>query len=249
MFFRSGLKSNVFLPLCIPLTICVFALYIFNSKAEKSFISSLKFCLSALFVVILLFVSADIANKYGNKTIIRNAISRYGAFAVPAFIVFQILQVVILPVPGLVSIGAGVCLFGSFLGGLYSFIGISVGSFIAFFIGRKAGRRAVVFLCGDMCDRLFVRLKNRERFLAAMFILPFFPDDLLCFVAGMSSMRFDYFAPIMIFSRLISSFIAAYFIDGVPFNTPLGITFWCATVVVLIAAAVLIEKKLYKKGG
>lgn len=247
--YRSNTIYKKIIPLVVPLTVCAFLVFIARINAKNAVGSACKLCLAAAFVIILILVTPDLVYRFGNKTAIRNAISAYGIFAVPAFIVFQILQVVILPVPGIVSIGAGACLFGSFFGGLYSFIGITVGSFIAFYIGRKAGRKAVAFLCGNGYEKLFSKFTGREYFLSVMFILPFFPDDLLCFVAGMSSMSLKYFAAVMIFSRLISSFAAAYFIDGVPVNTPSGIILWLAAILLFLAAAILIKKRFRKTEG
>ena len=64
------------------------------------------------------------------------------------YIALQFLQVIILPIPGIVSTMAGVTLFGPFKTLIYSLIGILLGSLTAFFIGRKLGNKAVEWIVG-----------------------------------------------------------------------------------------------------
>ena len=74
--------------------------------------------------------------KIGSIEKLREYVASYGAFTVPIFILIQFLQVAVLPIPGFITIGAGVALFGPFYGSIYSIIGIVSASIVAFFIGR-----------------------------------------------------------------------------------------------------------------
>ena len=242
--YRGKSGYAYYLPAIVPLIICVFSLFICRLQAKNALGTAVRFCLASACVLAAAIFAPYIASFFSSYSAIRAVISAYGAFAVPAYIVFEILQVIILPVPGIVSIAAGTYLFGVFLGGLYSFIGITTGSLIAFYIGRNFGRKAVNFLAGDGLEKFASKFKGKDKtLLAAMFILPFFPDDLLCFVAGLSSMSLKYFAVVMTLSRLISSFTASCFIGGVPLNTPFGIAVWCGVVVFFIAAYVIIKTR------
>ena len=63
-----------------------------------------------------------------------------GSFWAPIiFIVLQMLQVFLLPLPGVLTVGAGVLLFGAWETCLYSYIGIVLGSLIAFAVGNRHG--------------------------------------------------------------------------------------------------------------
>ena len=46
------------------------------------------------------------------------------------------MQVFLLPLPGVLTVGAGVLLFGAWETCLYSYIGILLGSVVAFAVGR-----------------------------------------------------------------------------------------------------------------
>ena len=78
-------------------------------------------------------------DKIGSVESLRKYVSGFGAYAVIIFIAIQFLQVVVLPVPGFITVSAGVLLFGAFRGSLYSVIGIVTASIVAFFIGRVFG--------------------------------------------------------------------------------------------------------------
>ena len=90
-------------------------------------------------------------------------------------------------------------------------------------------------------------VKNKDKIvLSFMFLFPFFPDDVLCFVAGLSSMSSGYFLIMITVCRIISVFTSAYSLNGsiIPFNTSWGIVLWVLIVALTILATVI----LYKKG-
>jgi len=153
------------------------------------------------------------------------------------FIVLQFLQVVVLPIPSTVTVVAGSALFGPFWGSVFSLIGIFLGSLTAFFIGRYAGYRVVAWLVGrDTLDKWQKKLKGKDKLLiSAMFLLPVFPDDVLCFVAGLSSMSLGLFTSVILISRILAIFMTSYSVSLIPFDTWWGILIW-----VLFAIAVTV---------
>lgn len=67
-------------------------------------------------------------------------VNRFGMIGALIFVLIQIVQVVFPIIPGGISCLAGVLLFGVVPGFFYNYIGISVGSCIAFGIARSLGR-------------------------------------------------------------------------------------------------------------
>ncbi len=253
--FSNGVifrHRNLFFTSCAALTFLIVSCACFLGINNEGF--TYKLCLSltvffAVFTAILYFGKRfNLFAHLRDVSSLRARIEKFGALAVPAFLFLQILQVTVLPVPGMAAIAVGVALFGEFKGALYSFIGITAGSFIAFFIGRVLGYKAVCFLAGEKnVSALLEKLKGRDKVvISAMLLLPFFPDDLLCFVAGLSSMGAGYFACIAIITRLISSFLTAYSLGGkiLPYDTWWGVLLWGA----IIAGAFFAAKKIYDKG-
>lgn len=224
------------------LTFVVLTLYVIFFLLKKQSLHRLILCTiicADIFAVIFYAISATgLIQKINSIQALQNYIDGFGPTAVIIFIVFSFLQVVILPVPGSVTIAAGVALFKPLECAIYSFIGILTGSLVAFAIGRWIGYKAVCWIVGkDDIDKWLSKIKGKDYLiLSLMFLLPLFPDDVLCFVAGLSSMTWGYFIIMIIITRLISCFSVAYSLDLIPFNTWWGITIW-AVIVILVALA------------
>ena len=207
-----------------------------------------------LMVCILLFVDICAAVFYAlcatgmlgtinSVEALREYIGKSGSMAAVIYIVFCFLQVVLLPVPGSVAVAVGVAMFGPWKCAIFSFIGIVLGSFVAFGIGRWIGYKAVCWIVGkDSLDKWLEKLKGKDYLiLSIMFLLPMFPDDVLCFVAGLSSMTWRYFLIMITITRAISVISTAYSFELIPFTTWWGILIWAviAALVVLVFWLVL----------
>ena len=167
------------------------------------------------------------------------------------YIALQFLQVVVLPIPSIVSTIAGVALFGAFWAMVYSLTGILLGSLLAFFIGRKFGYKAVSWMIGeDSLSKWQKKLKGKDNlFLTLAFILPIFPDDILCFVAGLSSMTMRYFLSVIFLSRVMGIFATCYSVDLIPFNTWWGILIWIAIILMVTLSFIFIYKNTFIFGA
>ena len=179
---------------------------------------------------------------------LRAIIDSTGIWAPIVFIILQAVQVFLLPLPGVLTVGVGVAMFGELETCLYSYIGILLGSFIAFWIGRVIGYKAAAWLVGkDSLDKWLEKVKGKDRMiLSAMFVLPLFPDDILCFVSGLSTMTWRYFIIMQLIARAISVVTTSYSVGGsiIPYTTWWGILIW-----ILIGAAIIaLFIVLYKKG-
>lgn len=176
---------------------------------------------------------------------LQNYLARTGVWMPVTYIVLQYLQVVILPIPGIVSTAAGVALFGAFFTTIYSLIGIILGSLTAFFIGRKYGATAVSWLIGKETLKTWQKkLRGKDNFfLACAFLLPLFPDDILCFVAGLSTMSASFFTVLICVSRFLAITATCYSFRFIPFDTWWGLTIWSVIALLVIAAFIIMYKK------
>lgn len=154
----------------------------------------------------------------------------FGALSVIVLFLVEYFAVLFLPVPDIITVTAGVMLYGPLLGAAICFCGVYAGSVTAFLIGRKFGYKAAEFLVGrDNLEKGFDYIKGKDKtILAFMLIFPFFPDDLLCFVSGLSSMSVKFFLLIAFIARAVACLVSAYTISGalIPFDTPWGIALW-----------------------
>lgn len=136
---------------------------------------------------------------------------KLGILAPCLFILIQIVQVVYPVIPGGLTCVLGHVVFGSFLGFIYNTVGIFIGSLISFMLARKYGAQfAKIFVSDDTYNKYIPCLdkgKYFERFLAAAFILPGFPDDFLCMVAGLGKMSLRKFTAIFLLAKPVTLYI------------------------------------------
>ena len=126
--------------------------------------------------------------------------------AVAIFIVLSFLQVTFLPVPSVVTTLVGAALFGIVPGMIYSLIGQVSGSMVAFWLGKIFGKKIIIWIVGnDAFNKYNEMIRGRDKIVIMfMLLFPFFPDDLLCMFAGLTSFTGLTFFFIILFSRLIT---------------------------------------------
>ncbi|MDE6442445.1 MAG: VTT domain-containing protein [Clostridia bacterium] len=175
-------------------------------------------------------------------TRVTEIIKSTGSWGMLVYVLIQVLQVVILPLPAVVCYVPGSIIWGAPVATLLASVGVLTGSVIAYFIGRLFGKKVVVWIAGSETVEkytAYIGSKGKVIFLL-MQILPFFPDDILCMVAGLASMNFAYFITVMVVVR--PAIIALYCFLGngslIPFSG-WGIPVWIAIFAVCIVLAVL----------
>ncbi len=120
------------------------------------------------------------------------------------FIAIQVTQVVISPIPGEVIGALGGWLFGTWLGFLYSTIGLTIGSVAAFWLGHVLGAPLVQRIGGPRWHRAldFVGHTGGELISFILFLIPGFPKDYLSYLLGLSPMPLRAFLVISTVGRL-----------------------------------------------
>jgi uncharacterized membrane protein YdjX (TVP38/TMEM64 family) len=140
---------------------------------------------------------------------LRATIAATGPLAPAVFVAVQTLQVVVAPVPGQVLGFVGGYLFGTAAGAVYSLLGVTLGSAVVFVLARRFGRPYVErAVDADALARFdgFVAEHGRAGLFVA-FLLPTFPDDLLCVLAGLSEIRLRTLVALVVVGRA-PSFLA-----------------------------------------
>src|SRR5438093_3284971 len=120
-----------------------------TDRARWAIVTSVLFAL--LVVVIWLVVLDDpvirfLIRLYQDKKFLKDTVRSWGWMAPLVFIAIQALQVIISPIPGEITGPVGGALFGTWLGLLYSTIGLTAGTLFCFWVGRK-GREPLVRPC------------------------------------------------------------------------------------------------------
>ena len=129
---------------------------------------------------------------------LRAYIDRFAPYSHLLFFLVQFLSVVLAPIPSNITAAAGGLLFGT-----WPAFAVAAGSLLVFWLARVLGR--------DFADRLVSRKLSEKYqdvlrtkapvFLVLAFLFPFFPDDMLCILAGLTDISFRRFAVIVLLTR------------------------------------------------
>lgn len=251
----SVLKNYVYL--AIFASILIFGLTIFFAVKKKPIMKSLsnQAISRLLFIVAIVVCFITLITFFFDKTGIlektdtveemRDYIRQF-KYAKWVYIAIQFGQVLFLPIPTTVTLLAGLLLFKPWEVVLYSMVGIMPGSIIMFLFGKYAGRKAVNWVFGEEEVEKYLKLIHGKdvAVLSFMFVMPFFPDDTLCAIAGLSTMKFWYFVPVIFIARIIMCIGNVFLFGGglIPFSG-WGIPVWILIVALCITALIFVWKK------
>jgi len=160
---------------------------VFESKRHRREFVVVAIAVLLAFAALTYLARAQLSFLSGGAEL-RAVVSGYGVAAPLVFIGLLTAQVVLAPIPGQ---GAGFVsgyLFGSFHGSIYSLVGITLGSAIAFWLSRRFGRPFVERVVRDDLIERFDAFVGRTGLLGlfVVFLVPGPPDDVVCFVAGLT---------------------------------------------------------------
>ena len=206
----------------------------------------------ALAVLVVLALAAGVFALYrngwferiGSVEELRALIDRAGAFAGIVFFLLQMLTVIIAPIPSNVTMMAGALALGFWQAMLLGIAAIWAGSMLMFLLARRLGHRAVQRWMdhGIMEKYLPVIEEKQDMFLFLTLLFPFFPDDMLCILAGLTSMPTARFAGIMLLARPWGLIFAALLGSG-----ELSLPAWGWAVLVGVLAVIFVMAMKYSR--
>jgi len=235
---------------------CIFALFAILSNLMllsyyKKWMKVFKICLVTLICCEIFAIGYAVCFYNGwlkyfeGYQAIKELILSAGIWGLVVFFLIQFAQVIVAPIPAMATILAGVAIYGPLIASLISTLAILVGSYVAFFLGRVFGRKIVVWIAGEAQTQKYSEILNKKGkyLLILMFIFPIFPDDLLCLVAGITSMSFRFFFFATLFARPLGIFVTAYVGSGqlIPYSG-WGLYVWPVLIILLIVAFVICWK-------
>ncbi len=174
---------------------------LFLSKSAK------KKAISAGIIIVLFLIIAVILVwpllKYVTMPTQLRALTKQFSFWAPAiFILLQVIQMVFLVIPGATILIAGGYAFGN-VSIIYSLIGIMIGSFIVFQLGRLFGRP---FLESIFDKKVFEKIDNKSntigKTLFILFLIPPLPHDTFSLLAGITNISLKKYMLISFVGRL-----------------------------------------------
>lgn len=122
------------------------------------------------------------------RALLRATLEQYGAAQQGIFLIIQIAQVLLAPIPAQLTGLLGGYLFGFWTGLGLTMVGLTVGSTLAIGMGRLLGVGIVRRIIPAQIVAEYERLASESGVwgFLVIFLLPIFPGDSVCFVAGLS---------------------------------------------------------------
>lgn len=241
LFIEKKYVNYILYVVIITLGICLLSA---TNRSEKLFKIAI-YCTILTFIIYCIYFILSKLGFLQNISIsnIRNVVKSSGAGGVFAFLGITILQVIVLPIPSAITILAGSLIYGPTFSFLISTIGIIIGSLIAFTLGRILGKKIVYTIFNHKkVNKYSTYLGNNGGWiLFLMFLLPFFPDDMLCMLAGITNMKYKKFICIIASARSIGVAGVSYFGSGtiIPFNG-WGLIVWAIIIATVVTVAIII---------
>ena len=163
--------------------------------------ASAVFCI----LIVAVIIKAYMEGKFESVETLQTYIKGYGILAPVILIVIQAVQVIVPILPGFLGCAVGAVLFGSMGGFWCNYIGISAGSIIAFLLAKKYGIKLVEKLFPkDQYEKYSGWAGKSRSYVAFLFLgmaLPLFPDDFFCYFSGLTKMRAEKFAAIIVLGK------------------------------------------------
>ncbi|MYC75094.1 TVP38/TMEM64 family protein [Candidatus Poribacteria bacterium] len=176
----------------------------------------------------------------------RAYIASYGALAPVVSAILMIFQSVIAPLPAFLITFANGLLFGVWWGAALSWSSAMLGAALCFFIARVLGRPIVVKVLSESAintsDQFFQRYGKHAVLIARL--VPVISFDVISYGAGLTGMRFLWFAVATGIGQLPATLLYSYLGDRV--TGSIKILFWTFGIVIAVSLIIWLVKQSRK---
>lgn len=154
---------------------------------------ALKYILSGIAIITLLFVILKILNLDIDSKDIQTYVNSFGKLApIIYIIIFALVPLTLFP-DSIIAIAGGL-IFGLVKGYIYTAIGAILGATLSFYISRKLGRNFVKKLTKEKLDNIEEMINSNGFFIIFMLrLIPLFPFDIISYGAGLTSVKYKDF--------------------------------------------------------
>jgi len=176
-------------------------------RFDKRTVIDLVILGGAIVGITLLLYVLDLFHLFTDKDRLLNLIEEHQTYAVFIFIGLQVIQVLVAILPGEVTGFVGGIFFGPLWGIIFSTIGLTLGSWMAFNLAHLVGRPLIdIIVRQETIKRFDYVMKHKGLFLAfLLFLIPGFPKDILCYLLGLGHIRQVDFLMVSTAGRLLGT--------------------------------------------
>ena len=223
--------------------------YILKKDVYLKLSLTITILLAVLYAIYFVLVKTNILEQITSFEDLRQLILGFGGWGIISYIVINLLQCIVIPVPTTLTVLVGTAIYGPFIAFLYATIGVILGSSIAFAIGRYCSRPVINWIFGKEKVEKYQNLLNKraELILFLTLTLPLFPDDLICMMAGVSDIKYFKFLLISVVARGVGLATISFFGSGkiIPFSG-WGIAVWAILALIVLTIFIVGFKKREK---
>ena len=166
----------------------------------------------ALLVVLMAAIGWVAWRWFGDQERIQEWVAGFGPWGPLVSIALNVAQVLLAPIPGqFVGVMNGY-LYGIWLGTLYSMIGLLLGTMLAMTLARRFGRPLVERLVNPEQLARWDRIAGRRGppFFFLVYLFPSLPDDVVCFLIGLSPLAIPRMVVLATLGRLPGVFVSCW---------------------------------------
>ena len=208
---------------------------------------ALKYILSGIAIITLLFVILKILNLDIDSKDIQTYVNSFGKLApIIYIIIFALVPLTLFP-DSIIAIAGGL-IFGLVKGYIYTAIGAILGATLSFYISRKLGRNFVKKLTKEKLDNVEEMINSNGFFIIFMLrLIPLFPFDIISYGAGLTSVKYKDFI-LATFLGTIPGILVFTNIGAQSVNMGSG-SFYISigALVLLLITSMVLKKKFIKK--
>lgn len=216
-----------------------------NKSGRRSRLPLALLIVAVLAIAGVALYRSGILDKINSVEELQALIASAGSMADVVYFLLQMMTVIVAPIPSNVSMMAGALALGFWRAMILGVLAVVAGSVIMFLLVRKLGQNAVQrFVDKGMMDKyLPVIEEKQDMFLFLTMLFPFFPDDAICMLAGLSSISLGRFLVIMAIGRPWGLIFAALLGSG---NIHMPMWGWVISGVLMLAVFIYCMKNSAK---
>lgn len=156
-------------------------------------------------IIFLLLMKKIFSSNISSVEDFQNLMVGYGIIGPLVLTLIQAFQVIVPVLPGYLGCAVGAMSYGTLIGFICNYVGISIGSIIAFLLAERFGKELIIEMFSkktyEKWTRKIAEKKSYNSFLFVATLLPLFPDDFLCYFSGLIHMNRKQFIWIILLGK------------------------------------------------
>ncbi len=164
------------------------------------------------FLIIIIFYVTHLMVLFDYQNLV-DLLVQNSDYALLIFMGICFLQPIMLPLPEFVTIMAGSAVLGPWMTFIGSYVATSLGMITMFSIVRLGGLSIQKKKGNEKALQRYYHYVDKygQWILIFLLVFPILPDEIICLGAGLSSMGFRRFVPIILVAKIFSSYMLSYF--------------------------------------